>query len=731
MELKEYKKFISSLGTQELKDYLYELDLSTLSDDERLELEHYLADMKVKKVMIYLSIFGFLTIMLAGKPEYAKLAADLGVTKPEIKPEPGELPFDLIWVAQPDACDECAAEDGKIYGKTTDKIPELHEHCMCTFVKVYQGEGATVKAMDIIVGKKESGAVRAFEFGGKRKLEVLAAPFGSESRRDRYNQWLSARTDFMLEVGDRRPTLYLHGSSPRKRPVAKPSAIGAATVTRIDHLGLWMETEIDDSESSDRVWDAALNGTARASTGSVSYLVRPQNRSDGTPPPGEVTVWPIAELSVFDTSEFVQPASDDAVVLPLRALFDQCKIEIPQSFEAGEDKGAGGIRAITSKDLGESTMTPEELKAINEAVAAALAAEQANLLKAGEVEDAMRAKILLELKEDPKYRDTFNINKLTGDKGLTAEKLETFSYMRALIEDGKRVAEGGQPLMRAALEESEAAELGPMVPTDLADQIKVLRGKYSLVRKTGMSVMQTDKLTFSVPTETTAVTEAATIAEEGAYTDLQPVFAAKPTTMLKKGGFIAVTEEALEDQDLFQAYLAKAGGKALALAENTVLNGLLVTVAGVEVAASHTLTDAELMTGYYALAQEYRDTAQWIMNDLTLAYIRAMLIATPRAYGEFGFLLGSMGEMGETLMNHRVFTNANWDPITTAANDVKIIDFVELDECLTWVERRGMSIFVDPYSQRLSAGTINFLISARFNGVVTNAAALSGIDDHA
>ena len=162
-----------------------------------------------------------------------------------------------------------------------------------------------------------------------------------------------------------------------------------------------------------------------------------------------------------------------------------------------------------------------------------------------------------------------------------------------------------------------------------------------------------------------------------------------------------------------------------------MLNALTTAIAGVETAGTHTLTDGELLTGYYALLQEYREGATWLMNDLTLAYIRAMLVATPRAYGELGFQPLSMGEAGEMLMNHRVFTNANWDPITTAADDVKIIDFVNLDECIYWVERRGLSIFVDPYSARASAGVINYLPSARFAGVTVNAAALSGIDDHA
>ena len=71
----------------------------------------------------------------------------------------------------------------------------------------------------------EAGAVRAVTEGKKRILEVLAAPFGSPENLDGYKQYFSNRTDFMIEVGDRRPTLYLHGYSPRKTSMKQPIPI--------------------------------------------------------------------------------------------------------------------------------------------------------------------------------------------------------------------------------------------------------------------------------------------------------------------------------------------------------------------------------------------------------------------------------------------------------------------------------------------------------------------------
>lgn len=575
----------------------------------------------------------------------------------------------------------------------------------------------------------DAGAVRAVVEGETRKLEVLAAPFGSPSDLDKYGQYFSARTDFMIGVGDRRPTVYLHGYTPRKRMVDQPSTLGQAVVSRVDKEGLWMITDIDDSELSNRTWESALIGKAVASTGSVGYLIRPRPDKNGKYPYGsEVRCWPLAELSIYDSETGVPPISDHTKVLPLRALFDEQGIELPEHFEAGEDKKA--MVDKTNLDTGDVQMEPKELK---KAFAEMRAEEKALEAVELEKETAMRAKIQKEFEDKaPAYRGAFNINTITGDKGLDTDELETFAFMRALIQDGKTVAAGGQPSMRAAtpLEESEADELKVLVPEDLQNKIFTQRGKYSIVRKSGMETYVTDKLVATFPYSTTEQAVTPTVAEAAAYVYNVPLVTGLSATMLKKGDLISVTEEVLEDQSLFQQFLIKSAGKSIALAENAELFALLDAIAGVEIAVDATPTDAELLAGYYALVQENRDGACWIMNDSTLGFIRGMLVATPRAYGEFGFNPLSMGEAGENLMGKPVWTNANWPTLAAAANDKIIIQLVNLSECIGWADRRGLSIFVDPYSTRVSAGTINYLPSARFGGVVLNSAACSGIDNH-
>lgn len=731
MDRLEFIKFLDSKSTSELQDYLeafwhgdVELDLW-----EEQTLLDRIQKLKVEKVEDYVIVW---LVLLA------LINIDDGKTTPitsifnKLSTPTLSDEYDLIWVTKNDGdvCELCDPLDGKIYGVDFTLKPKLHPNCRCELKKLKKAR----RAMKIRT--LEAGAVRAIESDGVRQLEVLAAPFGSARNKDKYKQWFDKDTDFMIEIGDRRPTLYLHGKSPRGRSMDNPPTTGVSTLSRIDEFGYWMISDLDDSELSNRQWESALKGEAVASTGSIGYLVRPPLKN-GQWPPGPVKCWPIAELSIFDGGEGRVPISDDALVIPLRALF--AEHDIDYTFEAGEDKNdSKRANRIDKKD---NKMDPKELK---EAFAAMRAEEKELEVAEAEKETAMRAKIEKELKEKPNYRATFNINDIDDKEAKKdAVKEENFAFVRGLIQDAKIVAQGGTPRYfsglpsdstdaKRVLEETEAAELQSMVPEDLHNKIHGLLGKYSLVDKMAakglMTIYKTDKLIFNVPAETTAMTLLADIAEEGAYVANEMAFAAKTATMQKVGNYLSVTEEALEDQDLFQQYLVKACAKAIALSKNLDLHTLMDAIAGTAIGTTDVITDAEVIANYYALPQEYREGSAFIMNDLTLAYIRAMLIATPRAYGEFGFAPMSMGELGEFFLNKPVFTNDNWVALVGGATNDAGVSFANFDECIYWVERRKMSIFVDPYSTKLSAGTVNFLPSARYAGVTVNAAAASGIE---
>jgi len=585
----------------------------------------------------------------------------------------------------------------------------------------------------------DAGAVRAMMEGEKRVLEVLAVPFGGPNRRDRLDQWFSARTDIMLSVGERRPVLYMHGYSPQKRKMDKPPILGMATMTATDERGHWMRLELNDGELATRSWEAAKAGNGRASTGSIEHLVRPQP-VNGRYPPGEVEVWPVAELSIFDAGANRVPVSDDAVVLPLRAIFDELALDLPEAFEAGEAEGATeGQGKLPIRSLGGFTMDPEMQKAIDAAAVKALADQQAAAAAKEAEKAAMRTSILEELKAQPEARravfnvpketkaggaQPFRITKKDEELGITLEdKKETHEFYWNLRHglDGT----GKRPAMRVAtaLEETEADEALPMVPQDALNRIWEKRDNVSIARMAGITVLPTERLIFNIPREVTPMTAMAAIAENAAYVINAVEFGLLAVTVQKRGTMLSATEEVLEDQVLFQSWIERAVGRAIGLGENIDLYAAVDDKAGVQTTAGAP-TDLQILTGYFALGQAYRDGSVIIANDTTWAYLRSLLIATPRAYGDFNFVSGEF----ETFMGKRIFADLNWPTLAAAGANVEYMSFINCTEALALVERRGLKMLVDPYTLA-GTGEIKYYPSVRYAIAMVNTDAVSNLSD--
>jgi len=308
---------------------------------------------------------------------------------------------------------------------------------------------------------------------------------------------------------------------------------------------------------------------------------------------------------------------------------------------------------------------------------------------------------------EPKRRAMFNIAKETvGEPADNAKKesYEWFWHMRHGITKG--------PSMRV-LEEHEAAEGLPMVPQDALNGIIALRNELSVVSRGGFVRYQTDKQIFNIPREATAMTAMALIAEEGAYVVNEPAFALLPITVLKYGSMISATEELLEDQNLFMPWFTTACGRAWALTENLQFyttcdvagNG---TVTG---AASDTLTLAEFNTWFWGLTPPYRDGAVIIMNIGTMAALNGLLVATPYALGAYPD--APRGVMGlQSIMGTPIHLVADWIIYTGAAALGLVLSHIN-PAFAGVVERRGMTIKVDPYGDSLN-GRIRYFPSVRF-----------------
>jgi hypothetical protein len=165
-----------------------------------------------------------------------------------------------------------------------------------------------------------------------RALQVLGVPFGGPiAGKDSDGEYFSPRTNLMLKPGDKRPVLYNHGADPDNDREKRPEVIGEATYTHQDDKGHWFDVVVDDvKDYAKRIVEAARNGLARASSGAINYLVR--RSADG-----EITTWPLGELTLIDKQPgFREPANDYAVAY-LKTAFEQSGLELPEAFaEAGE-----------------------------------------------------------------------------------------------------------------------------------------------------------------------------------------------------------------------------------------------------------------------------------------------------------------------------------------------------------------------------------------------------------
>lgn len=574
------------------------------------------------------------------------------------------------------------------------------------------------------------GAIRALE---GRRLEVLACPFGSPDDLDHLDEFMTARTDFMLDVGDRRPALYFHGFTPDKRMTARPFPIGVATASRSDDEGLWMEVELKEGHLADRVWKSAEEGRCRASTGAVNYLCRSSKQ-------GEVLVWPIGELSLLDEGLGRHPVNDKAVAIPLRASFKALDIPVPEAFgEKAADWETLFEGLDLSDDEGETEMTPEEIQA---AIRAALVEERKAILDEATAREELKKSIIEELKGDPEHRALFSVPKGETKKGLF---LTEDQKKRGLtIEDLKETHEfvwnlrhGGTPEMRAGisyepsgegamrvLEETEAAEGLAFVPQELDAQVQSLKTETSLVDQIGIFRRKSNRLIYNFIREDAGMGALAAIAEEGAYVANEPAFALAPVTVGKYGSMVTATEELLEDQNIFQTWFTGKVARMWALAENLHLF-TIAKAGGMEGTHSDTITAAEVIAFPFTMPEEWVARAHWVMAAATMGAHRGLLIATPRAFGDFPTF---GGREWPTFMGMPCHLNSNWEAI--GAGDTTLTMSLINPEGVGWVERAGISIFVDPYGDRAN-GRVRFFPRVRFACINTQAAGIYHYTDHA
>ena len=216
----------------------------------------------------------------------------------------------------------------------------------------------------------------AVKVAGEWTLDVLAIPWG----KDADGQWFDENTDLMLDAFKTPAVIYYHGLDPSgKTTQANPEIIGTSSAPIKQSDGWHVSVILDKTKSlARRVWNAAQRGEARASSGTIEHMARilkdGRNHLYNKFTKGAISVWPMAELSLFDMGEGRNPANRFAVATPaLKIVYDLAGMRLPDIAIEPETGGAPVVQVAsksTQDILGDYDMTPDEVqKAISDALA--------------------------------------------------------------------------------------------------------------------------------------------------------------------------------------------------------------------------------------------------------------------------------------------------------------------------------------------------------------------------
>lgn len=275
-------------------------------------------------------------------------------------------------IAKNEAGEHCVYKrgaDGEPMGETLGCHPTAEE------------AGAQIGAIE----HSEASKAYAVKAVGDWELDVLGVPYGGPNAgKDSDGEFFDERTNLHEDKFGMPPVVYYHGFTPDGKPAGDPEFIGKTISRDARPDGVWFRVVLDKANQfAARVWEAAKQGAARASSGAIAHLVR-------TDIDGHIRHWPVAELSLLDADGPRQPANTYAVALPvMKAIYQVAGLPLPAECElsdpGAEAKGAQVMGAATAERSqgkqttrqGDTTMSEIDIKAtVAQAVADAMKAER-------------------------------------------------------------------------------------------------------------------------------------------------------------------------------------------------------------------------------------------------------------------------------------------------------------------------------------------------------------------
>ena len=376
-------------------------------------------------------------IVCAGSEEYFKVSYSTDPTNEDccftFSPRAEWVPVEKLWTPMPDE----AAKAG---------VPSDHLVPNLSGSKALKMAGRDYLPLLNITA--ETAIKTAGEWG---VLDVLGIPFGGPiNGKDVDQQYFSARTKTFFEFFKEIPVFYYHGFNPDKSQQAVPEVIGSAKYSKTDERGHWFKVTLKQaSKFAQTIWDAALAGKARASSGAISHLVRVARD-------GEILQWATTELSLLDLAPGRNPANAYAVAQP--AAKANLKIFKQAMTPQGDNQRGQAEAVVTAPDIAptnQKSIKSGETEMDENDITNLVAAKVAEALTAKEAQDkAIKAQ-----------------SEADSDRINAAVKLEREKWEKEMAASQRLPTRPGSPY---ATKFAEARKYDNLEARDLALMIDVL-----------------------------------------------------------------------------------------------------------------------------------------------------------------------------------------------------------------------------------------------------------------
>jgi hypothetical protein len=285
------------------------------------------------------------------RAEALRTAVQMGVGDTGHYPYVEDIFDSYLIIELGDTCykaDYSIAEGGSVTLAARDSWVEVEE--------VWTPVQAGAKAGLLDIDPSSATPYASMKAVGDRLLEVKVAYYGHKAGKDSHNEYFSPNTDFDPDNFPAPPLLYYHGFDANGKKMGKPAVTGKFQSRRVGGDGHYLTYKLKNTKHADLQWEAAQANKCVVSPGTIGHLIRKQ-------PDGELTYWPLAEISAWDYAANRAPANLHSVAAPvIKALYIAEGIPLPTSIDtaASETPEALGDSASEQAHSGGDDIPSEQ-----------------------------------------------------------------------------------------------------------------------------------------------------------------------------------------------------------------------------------------------------------------------------------------------------------------------------------------------------------------------------------